>query len=153
MFKTSTAGRNQIKAYEALRLTGYLPTPKDVPTIGWGHTGPEVSLGMVIDEPKAEAFLDQDLAPVEAAINSIVTAPLLQAQFDALVSLIFNVGIPGFKKSHLLICINAGNAAGIEANWLDWNRQGGVVLAGLKARRIKEFTQFRGATLPPAAPK
>ncbi len=106
--KLSTAGINFLKDYEALRLTAYQDS-KGVWTIGYGHTGPEVKRGMVITEFQAEEIFRLDVGWAEAAVNQLVTVPLLQRQFDALVCWVFNVGTPAMKRSTLLALLNQGN--------------------------------------------
>jgi lysozyme len=58
---TNKAGLELIKSFEGLRLKGYL-CPAGVATVGYGHTGPEVKVGMVITLAQAEAYLRFDLA-------------------------------------------------------------------------------------------
>src|SRR5688572_14151477 len=88
-------GEILIKSFETLRLTAYLPTPNDVPTIGWGHTS-GVKPGTKITESQAQAFFDLDVVSSVAAVNKL-PCRLTQSMFDALVSLVFNVG-PGAIK-------------------------------------------------------
>jgi lysozyme len=146
--KLSDDGANFIKGFEALVLTGYLPTPDDVPTIGWGHTGemPDgspVEVGSTITEDVANQLFEQDVAPVEDCINDVLAiVPLVQQQFDALVSLVFNVGIGGFNASDLRQAIITGDEPNIKPNWLDWCYQNGVQLPGLVSRRNAEWQMY-----------
>jgi len=66
--KTSQAGIDLIKTFEGLRLDSYLCS-SSIPTIGYGHTGPDVSLGMRITGQKAEILLRQDLDRFEKAVE------------------------------------------------------------------------------------
>lgn len=50
--KINAAGIELIKSFESCRLYTYLPTAHDVPTIGYGHTGPDVKLGMTITQAR-----------------------------------------------------------------------------------------------------
>ncbi len=143
--KISEKGRELIKDYEKLRLFTYLPTPEDVPTIGWGHTGKDVSAGRQITIAQAEDLLTHDCLTVETCLNTAVDIPLTQNQFDALGSLVFNVGVGGFLRSNLRIAINTHDIERIRNNWLDWDHQGGKVLEGLKTRREKEYALFMAA--------
>ena len=59
--KIGKQGLDLIKSFEGLELEAYMPTPIDVPTIGYGHTK-TVKMGMVITEKQAEALLKKDLA-------------------------------------------------------------------------------------------
>lgn len=138
----SQAGIDFIKGFEALRLTGYLPTPNDVPTAGWGHTGPDVRIGQTYSLAQCEAWLKSDLARFIAAVNRYVFAPLKQAQFDALVSLAFNIGVGAFGTSTLVRKLNAKDYAGAAAEFSRWDKQNGKPLAGLTRRRAAERAMF-----------
>ena len=76
----------------------------------------------------------------------MVKVPLNQNEFDALVSLVFNIGAGGFKGSSVLRNLNAGNRRGAADSMLAWNKGtiGGkkVVLKGLANRRAEERAQF-----------
>jgi len=97
--KTSPKGIALIKEFEGLRLKAY-KCPGGVWTIGYGHTA-GVRPGMVITEAQAEEFLKEDLFSCENAVNNQKLS-INQNQFDALVSLIYNIGIGNFQKSTLL---------------------------------------------------
>lgn len=162
--RTSEEGRQLIKGYESLSLGAYL-CPAGIPTIGWGHTGPEVRIGMrPITMQTAAAYLESDLITPELAVRNYVKVPLTQGQFDALVSLIFNVGpgratkpgspgrdgiitLANGQPSTLLRKLNAGDYAGAGAQFSAWNKSGGVVLGGLVRRRAAEFALFNQKVL------
>lgn len=99
--KLGPAGENLIKSFEELRLDAYLPTPDDVPTIGWGHTR-GVALGDTCDTDQAERWFVEDVAWAEDCVKRAVTVPLTQEEFDALVSLCFNIGCKHFSGSTLV---------------------------------------------------
>jgi lysozyme len=135
-----------IKQHEALRLRAYMPTPNDVPTIGYGHTK-GVKMGDVITEEQAEDFLREDLAWAEKAVLTYVKADINQNQFDAMVSLVFNIGTPRFAKSSVVRHLNAGNEKAAADSFLLWNKQRGAdgvlrPLKGLTKRRNEERTLF-----------
>lgn len=132
---------DKIKEHEGLRLQAYLPTPNDVWTIGYGHTS-TAKKGMVITEERAEALLRQDIAWVEDAINKNVVVPLTQNQYDALASLIYNIGAGAFSKSTLLRLLNTGDYEGAANQFPRWNKQKGKVLKGLTRRREEERQLF-----------
>lgn len=145
--KTSQAGIDFIKGFEAFRAKPYLPTDHDRPTVGFGTTvhpsGKAVSLSdSAISEVVACEYLAHDVAPCEAAVSRLVHVPLHQGQFDALVSFIYNIGEHGFEESTLLKMLNAGNTAGAADQFLRWDRQSGKQLAGLTRRRTAERTMF-----------
>lgn len=129
-----------IRHFEGCELTAY-KCPAGVLTIGYGHTK-TVTKGMVITKHRAEDLLRQDLEWCERAINTNVTVPLTQNQYDALASFIYNVGAGAFKKSTLLRKLNAGDYAGASAQFPRWNKGGGRVLRGLTRRRQAERELF-----------
>lgn len=134
-------GLEIIKDSEQLRLSAYLPTPVDVPTIGYGHTR-GVKLGDTCTPEQAEQWLREDCAEAESAVGTLVKAPINQNQFDALVSLVFNIGGGNFASSTLLRKLNAGDYAGAADEFPRWNKQAGVVLGGLVKRRARERELF-----------
>ncbi len=143
MMKTSQRGIDLIKRFEGLRLTAY-PDPGtggDPWTIGYGHTN-GVKPGMKITENWAEELLRDDLAEFEAAVNGLVTVRLCQHQFDALVSLVFNIGPGAFSDSTLLRLLNAGLYDDAALQFVRWNKGGGKVLSGLTRRRMAERKLF-----------
>lgn len=130
-----------IKKWEDLRLEAYLPTPYDVWTIGWGHTK-GVKPGDVITEAEAQRLFDEDVQWAEDAVNKLVKVGLTQNQFDALVSLTFNIGETQFRNSTALKRLNAGNYEGAAEAMTWWNKQKGKVLRGLVRRRAEEKEYF-----------
>ncbi len=130
-----------IKKHESLRLDAYLPTPNDVWTIGYGHTK-TAKPGMKITAAKAEELLCGDLAWVEASIAKNVKVPLTQNQYDALASLIYNIGATAFAKSTLLKMLNQGDYHGAADQFLRWDKQKGKTLRGLTRRREEERMLF-----------
>ena len=132
-------GLQLIKDFEGLRLTSYPdPATGGAPwTVGWGHTGPDVSPGMTITESKAAQLLFKDLKRFEVAVAKL--APVAtDNQFSAMVSLAFNVGEGNLSSSTLLKMHNAGDYAGAQAQYARWNRAAGKVMAGLTRRRTAE---------------
>ena len=135
------AGLELIKSFEALRLEAYLPTPDDVPTIGYGHTK-GVQMGDTCTEEEAEAFLRADLAWAEAAVESATQVDLTDNEFAALVSITFNIGQTNFDRSTLLRELNQRDFVDASAQFLVWDRQRGVELPGLERRRKAEEALF-----------
>ena len=135
-----------ISEHEGTFLKCYL-CPAGVPTIGTGHTGPDVKIGMTITLAQAEAFLHEDVKEAEASIRSLVKVPLNQNQFDALVSFVFNLGETALKSSTLLRYLNARNykaAAQEFGKWVYAKDKSGklVTLPGLVKRRKQEADLF-----------
>lgn len=127
-----------IKESEGLRLKAYLPTPNDVWTIGYGHTK-GVRPGDIITEDEAVEFLYQDLDWVEKVIYSTVKVPLTQNQFDALASLIYNIGGTNFRGSTVLKRLNSKNYSGAADAFLMWNKQ--------RNRKTGQLEELRGLTI------
>ncbi|MGB4239631.1 MAG: lysozyme [Candidatus Hydrothermia bacterium] len=138
--KTSKKGIEIIKKYEGLRLKAY-KCPAGILTIGYGHTK-NVKQGDTITETQAEILLIYDLIDIENCIKKNVKIPLNQNQFDALVSLCFNIGCGNFLKSTLLKKLNEGKIAEAVKEFLKWNKAGGKELAGLTKRRQEEMELF-----------
>jgi lysozyme len=141
--KTSDAGIDLICNYEGVRLQAY-PDPAtggDPWTIGYGSTR-NVHPGMVITLDEAKQRLREDLEDAEKAIARLVKAPLDQSQFDALVSLVFNIGEGNFAKSTLLKKINAHDYLGASGEFVRWNRAAGKPMLGLTRRRAAERDHF-----------
>jgi len=124
-------------------------------TIGVGHllTKSELASGKVVigGEPvkwkdgltadEIQNLLGQDLREAEEAV--VRHAPgLNDNQFDALVSLVFNIGVSAFAGSTLLRRIREGDLGAVPAQILRWNRSGGRVVPGLVRRREDEARQW-----------
>ena len=123
----------------------------DVPTIGFGVTE-GVKMGMVWTREQADEAFRKELAKHEAAINRIVTVELSQNQFDALVSLSYNVGIGAVSKSTVLRRLNKGDYTGAAKAFHLFNKAGGGIVAGLVQRRASEAALFLKPDVAPAAP-
>lgn len=134
-------GIKLIQSFESCRLEAYLPTPDDVPTIGWGHTK-GVRMGDSCTQEEADAWFLEDLAWVEECVNKAVTACVTQNEFDALCSLCFNIGCGAFGKSTLVKLLNSNDYDGASEQFARWNKQAGRELAGLTRRRAEEARLF-----------
>lgn len=154
---TSEQGIELIKQHEGLRLKVYddlqpkNPYPSEVKgtlTIGYGHTGPDVHLGMEITEQEAENLLKKDLKWAEDAVNDLFNDygwRKCQNRFDALVSWVYNTGVGNLKERSLIKMIDKMDKA--EDDVIErWNRyyttSKGVTLAGLVKRRKQESDLF-----------
>ena len=135
--RTPPEGVALIKDYEGLHLTPYL-CPSRVWSIGYGHTR-TVRAGMQITPAEADQLLDDDLRVVERAVQRMVTVPLNDHQFAALVSFTFNVGIANFERSTLLALLNRGWYEQVPAQLMRWDKAvNGEALGGLSRRRAAE---------------
>lgn len=153
--KTSSAGRAAIAAREGNVLTAYRDSV-GIWTIGVGHTAaagsPAPRAGMKITAAESDAILSRDLAKFEAAVNNAVRVPLNQNEFDALVSLAFNIGGGAFAGSTLVKKLNAGDRAGAANQFNVWVKAGGKTLKGLVTRRAAERAQFLSGGKAPEKP-
>jgi lysozyme len=142
--KISTTGVNLIKSFEGLKLQAYIDAV-GILTIGYGHTGPDVHKGMTITEAQATDLLHKDLTSFEAAVTKLITVPLNQNQFDALVSFTYNVGVGSLESSTLRRRLNAHEDPNTVAKqelikWVKGNNN--QTLPGLLTRRQEEIALF-----------
>ncbi|HHB9079474.1 TPA: lysozyme [Klebsiella pneumoniae] len=137
--KLSTRGIDLIKRFEGYSSKAYPdPATGGAPwTIGYGTTN-GVKPGMVITSEKAEKMLRDDVAKFESGVSSLVTAPTTQGQFDAMVSLAYNIGLGNFGKSTLLKKHNSRCYTCAADQFRVWNRANGKVMNGLTKRRAAE---------------
>lgn len=149
---TGSAGIELIKRFEGLELRAYPdPGTGGKPwTIGVGTTvypsGQAVKAGDVITEAQAEEYLRHDLARFEAAVNKLTGGVATQGQFDALVSLSYNIGETALKHSTLLRLHNEGEYAAAAKEFGRWVNAGGRKLTGLVRRRAAEAQMYRAGT-------
>jgi lysozyme len=135
------AGTKLIQSFEGYLDRAYLDQ-KGIPTIGWGHTGPDVHLGDTCTEYQAAQWFTHDTQSAVNAVNKAVDAALNQNQFDALCSLCFNIGQGNFAGSTLVKVLNSGNYMMAAEQILVWNHVNGVPNAGLTRRREAERALF-----------
>lgn len=142
-----------IKGFEQCRLSAYMPTPNDVPTIGYGATGPDIRLGMTWTQSQANARFAADLERFGEGVTKLLAgASTTQGQFDALTSLAFNVGLDidadtvaeGLGDSTLLRLHKTGDFKGAADEFQKWSKQKRVLLKGLLRRRLAEAAIYRG---------
>ena len=138
----SEEGKNLIKKFEGCELEAY-KCAAGVWTIGYGHIKTAVE-GMKIDQATANELFDEEMEEYETYVNTAVTVPLSQNQFDALVSWVFNLGNGNLNASTMLKVINSGDHAGVPAQIKRWNKAGGKVLEGLIRRREAEALLYEG---------
>ena len=152
--KTSQNGILLIEYYECSGniykfLKAYQDT-KGIWTIGAGTTvypdGEKVKPGDVITAEYAQLCLSTDLYITEDFVTKCVTVDVNQNQFDALVSLCYNIGVGNFSHSTVLRKVNLDvSDETIEQAFLMWDKSGGQVLAGLISRRKSEsWLYFNG---------
>lgn len=138
-------GLNLIKEFEGFRRNAYL-CPAGVWTIGYGSTfypdGRRVQKGDVISNKEAEELLKITVNNFANDVDRLVTVPINDNHFSALVSLAFNIGVYAFKNSTLRRVLNQGNYQEAARQFLRWDKAGGKTLAGLTRRRQAERNLF-----------
>lgn len=146
--KPSEKAYELIKQFEGLQLRAYKAIPSEKYfTIGYGHYSKDIRKGQLITQNQAEQFLHQDVA--DFAQKLATDCPNLeQNQYDALISLIYNIGWYNFRHS-----MTREKVKNMHTKWLPiqaarqitlWVRAGGKVLLGLQKRRIIEANYFLG---------
>ena len=141
----SEHGLSLIKKFEGFKATAYL-CPAGIPTIGYGHTGSDVTKSDVgvktISEEEASDLLREDVKKAENAVNRKVLVPISQNQYDALISFTYNLGEGNLASSTLLRLLNQGDYEGAQKEVDNWNKAGGTPLLGLTTRREAEAALF-----------
>jgi lysozyme len=128
---------------EGYRDTAYIPVAGDVPTIGFGTTQ-NVRMGDKISVPQALNRALTDVQKFEGAMKRCVKVPLHQYEYDAYLSLTYNIGEGAFCRSTLVRKLNAGDYKGACEQILRWDNFQGRPLRGLTIRREKEYKQCIG---------
>lgn len=137
-----------LRSVEKFRPTAFKPTPRDVWTLGYGHTH-GVRQGDTCTVPTANDWLVGDVDAFGRKLAPLVHVTLNLNQSDAIRSLTYNIGVGkqdgvkgDFADSTLLRKLNAGDFTGAAAEFVKWDHQGGMELAGLKIRRTVERDHF-----------
>lgn len=142
--KLSAAGLALLKKSEGFRSQVYNDVAAFA-TIGFGHrlTAHELfPQGVTLNQ--ALEILDADVAIAETAVERLVTVPLTQGQFDALVDFVFNLGGGRLESSTLLHLLNAGQNDQAAEQLLLWDHAGHKEVEGLKRRREAEYQLWKG---------
>ena len=143
MRKLNNAGYLLITEFEGFSAKPYLCSAK-IPTIGFGNT--------YYPDGKRVTMLDKEVNKVQAfemfkyiadkfasTVSKLVKTPLNQNQFNALVSLAYNIGTGNFASSTLLKKVNKNhNDTSIELEFKKWNKVNKKEVAGLTRRRLYE---------------
>ena len=147
----SAAGFAGIVLQEGYTDKAVIPIEGDKITIGFGTTE-GVKMGDKITPPQAIGRAIRDINKFEGALKQCVTVPLSQSEYDAFVSLAYNVGPGAFCKSGIVRKLNAMDYDGACAEILRWRFFQGKDCAipsnkcsGLYSRRKIESEQCRGA--------
>jgi len=139
----SAAAIVSIAIHESFRSDAYIPVPGDVPTIGFGTTE-NVKLGDKISVERALVRLLDDASEFESAVKQCAPVPMYQYEFDAYVSLTYNIGTGAFCRSTLTKKLNQLDYAGACKEILRWDKFKGKTLAGLIKRRQEEYRKCIG---------
>lgn len=138
--RMSPEGRRRLIQREGIRLHAYRDSV-GIWTIGVGHTSaagpPTVHPTLTITADECDAILTRDLRQYEKAIDAALRVPVAQHEYDALVSICFNVG-PKFGQSTCIRKLNAGDRAGAAEAIMLWNKPPEII-----ARRRTEYQQFK----------
>jgi lysozyme len=150
--KLSPNGFMLIQQYEGLKLSPYYATAeekaKGIVTIGYGNTFYENgSKVKITDKPitKTESLRLLQITTDDFAmkVGALIDKAINQNQFDALVSLAYNIGLKAFANSTVLKLVNNNPTDENIKRWfLAWNKQAGKVLPGLNTRRLKEANLY-----------
>jgi lysozyme len=139
MMKTGEKGLNLIKKFEGFSDKEYI-CPAGKPTIGYGHVIlPSEHFPSTITKEEAETLLKNDLISREKSLNIFLKVPINQNQFDALISLIYNIGVENFKQSTLLNFLNNKLFDKIPEQFRRWRYVNKVESRGLLNRREEEI--------------
>lgn len=138
MRRINQKGLDILKSFEKCKLQSYQDFG-GVWTVGWGHTGPEVTEGMTYIQQQADAQLKKDLEKFYF-LDHYLSKVVNENQYSALVILAYNIGLSAIRTSTLLKKINNGEDPSSE--WLKWDHVNGVVSEGLLKRRKAELELY-----------
>ena len=122
MRHVTEAGLNLIKRFEGFSPTIYI-CPAGYPTIGYGHvvlTDEREEFAAGITQAEATELLRKDVRLAERAVLRLISAPLTDGQFDALVSFTFNLGAGALQRSTLRLKVNRGEHESVPAELMKW---------------------------------
>jgi lysozyme len=143
--KMTDEGLALIREFEGFRETAYRDAT-GIWTIGFGHTSaagkPEVTPDMTVTRARGEVILRNDVAMFVDGVTELLRVPLSDAQFSALVSFAYNVGITNFARSSVLACVNARDFDNVSRRLGLWVKAGNRTLPGLIRRRAAEAALF-----------
>ena len=142
-YRSSENLLNKIQQFEGFRPLPYMDGGRY--SIGYGHQiqPDEQYLMQGISTEQGRDLLSKDLAKYEAAVDTLVTVPINQNQFDSLVDFAYNMGIGALQGSTLLRLVNSNApTSDIVAEFIKWNHANGTVVAGLTNRRAWEANNY-----------
>jgi lysozyme len=129
-----------IVVHEGYKDNAYIPLAGDRPTIGFGTTS-GVKLGDRTTPEKALQVALKDINNFEGALKQCVKVPLTQGEYDAYISLSYNIGSGNFCRSTLVKKLNGQDYEGACKEILRWDKFQGQRLPGLTKRRQEEYNR------------
>jgi lysozyme len=149
--KTSEQGVDFVKRWEGFRPKPYFCAGGKL-TWGFGTTE-DVKIDGTITREEADLALRKRLAENDREIARLVQVPLTQGQWDAVASLVYNIGIGNFAQSTLRRLINRGEMRACVPEFIKYRKSAkGEVIPGLAARRVAEAKLWIGEVEEPAPP-
>lgn len=143
--KLNQAGIDLLKQLEGCSLHEYLDSGS-IRTIGFGHTGVDVTPGLTWTQQQADDQLLKDIARAEQGVDKLLKVQLNDNQFSALVIFAYNIGLTAFKLSGVLARVNEGYHGDMVTEQMKrWCHAGTIVIPGLVNRRNKEIELFKRA--------
>ena len=146
MNQLSANGLQFIKSFEGFSAFPYLDSAQ-VPTIGYGTIVYDDGTRVTMDDPsiteaQAEVFLRYQIEQKTTLVDQMLTYPVNQNQYDALISFAYNLGVGALHGSTLLDLVNQGNLDAAADEFPKWNHANHVVVDGLTRRRAAERVLF-----------
>ncbi len=140
--KLSPSSKAMIQSFETFRPQPYRDGNSLM--IGYGHVIlPSEDTLFFVNKKQALEILDKDIRIAEKCVKELISFPLDQNRFDALVSLVFSIGCRAFETSHVYKYLKQKNFMMACAYWREWVRgRNRIALAGLVKRRKKEIELF-----------
>lgn len=140
--KLNEAGFKALHEREGLRLKPYLDT-RGVPTIAMGNTyyldGKKVKMtDPELTKEHAEKLANLTAIDFASKVNVLVKSNVNQNQFNALVSLAYNIGITAFKNSTVLRRVNKNpNDPTIKGAFMMWTKNHELI--GRRESEVKQY--------------
>lgn len=125
-----------IKRYKPFQATPYL-APEKIWEVGHGHSR-TVRSGMNITKEQAHVLLMDDLNLCERPVLRLVTVPLNDAQFDALVVFVMGIYVSNFEQSTMLRLLNRGWYDQVPTQIMRWNAANSTLFPHFNHRRLEE---------------
>lgn len=125
-----------IKQFEGCSFSAYRDLD-GVPTVGYGHTGKDVYMGLMWNQEMCDQALEQDIATAQAQL-AIYSPGLTDGHLEALTDFVYNIGIGNYRTSTLCKYVNAQAWPQVKTELLKWDHSNGIEVDGLLKRREAE---------------